>query len=82
VRGQFGVGDPVRCVDPDGRLVGVGLVNYSASEIELIKGRHTREIESRLGYKHSDEVIHRDHFALASELEAEEYAVRGSVWST
>lgn len=78
VRGQFGVGDPVRCLDPEGRLVGVGLVNYSAAEVELIKGLHTRDIEARLGYKHSDEVIHRDHFALASELEAEEYAFRGS----
>ncbi|MCS7173349.1 MAG: glutamate 5-kinase [Armatimonadetes bacterium] len=71
VRGEFGVGDPVRCLDPQGRLVGVGLVNYSASEIERIKGAHTREIETRLGYKHSDEVIHRDHFVLAGDLEAE-----------
>ncbi|MDR5709558.1 MAG: glutamate 5-kinase [Armatimonadota bacterium] len=71
VRGEFGVGDPVRCLDPEGRLVGVGLVNYSSSEIERIKGAHTREIETRLGYKHSDEVIHRDHFVLAGELEAE-----------
>ncbi|MER3455917.1 MAG: glutamate 5-kinase [candidate division GAL15 bacterium] len=78
VRGHFGVGDPVRCLDPEGRLVGVGLVNYSAAEIDLIKGLHTREIESRLGYKHSDEVIHRDHLALASELDAEDYALRGS----
>lgn len=78
VRGQFGVGDPVRCLDPEGRLVGVGLVNYSAAEVELIKGLHSRDIEARLGYKHSDEVIHRDHFALASELEAEEHALRGS----
>mgnify|MGYP003878951811 FL=1 len=78
VRGQFAVGDPVRCLDPEGRLVGVGLVNYSAAEVDLIKGLHTRDIEARLGYKHSDEVIHRDHFALASELEAEEYALRGS----
>jgi glutamate 5-kinase len=53
-------------------------VNYSAAEVDLIKGLHTRDIEARLGYKHSDEVIHRDHFALASELEAEEYALRGS----
>ncbi len=79
VRGQFGVGDPVRCLDPEGRLVGVGLVNYSAAEVELIKGLHSREIEARLGYKHSDEVIHRDHFALASEVEAEESILRGSV---
>jgi glutamate 5-kinase len=79
VRGQFGVGDPVRCLDPQGRLVGVGLVNYSAAEVELIKGLQTREIERRLGYRHSDEVIHRDHFALASELEAEESLPRGTL---
>jgi len=79
VRGQFGVGDPVRCLDPQGRLVGVGLVNYSAAEVELIKGLQTREIERRLGYRHSDEVIHRDHFALASELEAEESLLRGAL---
>jgi len=76
VRGSFGVGDPVRCLDPEGRLVGVGLVNYSAPEIERIKGARTREIESRLGYRHSDEVIHRDHFVLSGDLEAEEEARR------
>lgn len=69
VRGQFGVGEAVRCLDTTGSLIGIGLVNYSASELARIKGRQTREIEALLGYKNTDEAIHRDHFALASELE-------------
>ena len=69
VRGQFGVGEAVRCLDTEGSLIGIGLVNYSASELSRIKGRKTREIEALLGYKNTDEAIHRDHFALASEIE-------------
>lgn len=70
VRGAFGVGAAVRCLGPDGDPIGVGLVNYDASEIAKILGCRTADIESRLGYRHSDEVIHRDHFALVDELEA------------
>ena len=65
VRGNFGIGAPVRCVDEGGHLVGVGLVNYGSGEIDRIRGCRTADIEARLGYRHSDEVIHRDHFALA-----------------
>jgi glutamate 5-kinase len=68
VRGTFGVGEAVRCLDAEGSLIGVGLVNYSAGELGRIKGRKTREIEAVLGYKNTDEAIHRDHFALASEI--------------
>ncbi len=60
VEGDFKAGDPVRCVDEAGREFARGLVNFSAREIQLIKGRHTDEIESILGYKYYDEVIHRD----------------------
>ncbi|HJQ82738.1 MAG TPA: glutamate 5-kinase, partial [Candidatus Binatia bacterium] len=64
VEGTFGVGDCVRCVAPDGREFARGLVNYTAAELERIKGEHTREIERLLGYKGSDEVIHRDDLVL------------------
>jgi len=64
VEGAFGVGDCVRCVAPDGREFARGLVNYTAGEVEKIKGVHTREIERLLGYKGSDEVIHRDDLVL------------------
>jgi len=68
VRGTFGTGAPVRCVDEEGREVGTGLSNYRAGEIERIKGRHSDEIEGLIGYRHSDEVIHRDNFVLAQEM--------------
>lgn len=64
VQGVFDVGEAVRVLDPSGAVVGVGLVNYASAEIERIKGAQTQQIEGILGYKHSDEVIHRDHFAL------------------
>jgi len=68
VEGSFGVGDPVECVSLDGKSVGTGLVNYRASEIEKIKGKKSTEIEKILGFKYSDEVIHRDNFALSPEI--------------
>lgn len=69
VRGQFGVGEAIRCLDEKGNLIGVGLVNYSAAELSRIKRRKTKDIEAILGYKNTDEAIHRDYFALVSELE-------------
>ena len=68
VRGTFGVGAPVRCIDKEGNVIGVGLTNYKSNEIESIKGRHSEEIEKLIGYKHSDDVIHRDNFVLIGEI--------------
>ena len=65
VEGAFGAGDCVRCVAPDGAEVARGLVNYSAGELRRIQGAHTRDIDSILGYKISDEVIHRDDMVIA-----------------
>ncbi len=64
VRGSFGVGDCVRCLDTDGREFARGLVNYSAPELNQIKGMHTSGIEKTLGYKAYDEIIHRDDLVL------------------
>lgn len=72
VRGNFGVGTPVRCLDEAGNIIGVGLSNYKSGEIESIKGRRSEEIEGVIGYKHSDEVIHRNNFVLAHEIMEEE----------
>jgi len=60
VTGGFGRGDSISCIGPRGREFARGLVNYSASELERIKGLKTGQIEKALGYKYSDEVIHRD----------------------
>jgi glutamate 5-kinase len=60
VHGSFGVGECVRCLDLSGREFARGLVNYSAHELNQIKGLHTSKIEKILGYKGFDEIIHRD----------------------
>ena len=64
VQGKFDSGDCVRCVDPSGREFARGLVNYSAAELERIKGLHSARIEASLGYKLTEEVIHRNDLVL------------------
>jgi glutamate 5-kinase len=64
VRGSFGAGDCVRCLDLDEREFARGLVSYSAQELNRIKGLHTSNIEKVLGYKAYDEIIHRDDLVL------------------
>lgn len=60
VKGSFQRGDPVDVVDAAGAVVARGLVAYGASELELLRGRNTREIEDVLGVHLGDEAIHRD----------------------
>jgi len=67
VEGDFGVGAAVNCVDPDGVPFARGLVNYPASDIRKLMGLKTNQIEQRLGYKHYDEVIHRNNLVIAVE---------------
>ncbi len=60
VRGSFAAGDAVRVVALDGREVARGLAGYGSADVERIRGRHSREIDGILGYRYTDEVIHRD----------------------
>ena len=64
VSGQFNVGDPVQFAGPDGQVLGNGLVNYSAGDINKIKGLRSSDIAGCLGEKPYDEVIHRDNLVL------------------
>jgi glutamate 5-kinase len=64
VEGEFGTGDVVAVVDGDGREFARGLVNFDAGELRRIRGAKTQEIETRLGYKSVDEVIHRDNLVI------------------
>ncbi|MCX7793494.1 MAG: glutamate 5-kinase [Thermodesulfovibrionales bacterium] len=66
VHGNFQTGDAVYCVDRSGVRIAKGLTNYSSSEIKKIRGRKSQEIEEILGYKYSDEVIHRDNLIVLS----------------
>jgi glutamate 5-kinase len=68
VFGAFGKGAPVQLVDPDGRPFAMGLTNYSAREVNRIKGRRTQEIAQVLGHKGYDEVVHRDNLVIFPEV--------------
>jgi glutamate 5-kinase len=64
VEGEFRAGEVVALVEGDAEEFARGLVNYDASELRLIRGVKTRDIEATLGYKGFDEVIHRDNLVV------------------
>ena len=64
VTGEFERGEVVSCLDPSGREVARGLVNYSAVETRRIQRAPSHEIEARLGYIDEPELIHRDNLVL------------------
>ena len=64
VDGDFKRGEIVACVDPQGKEIARGLVNYGASETHKIIGQHSDKFEQLLGYVDSAELIHRDDLVL------------------
>lgn len=63
VTGEFHRGDLVDVAGEDGRPVARGLSQYGVAEIRRIAGKHSREIESILGYSYGAEIVHRDDLA-------------------
>ena len=45
-------------------LVAAGLVNYSSADIDRVRGVKTADIERILGFRDSDEIIHRDNLVV------------------
>jgi len=64
VEGTFSAGDPVDLIDPDGRPVARGLVNFDAVELPPLLGRSTGELARDLGPEYEREVVHRDDLVL------------------
>jgi glutamate 5-kinase len=64
--GDFRRGDMIEVrVREDGeRSLARGVAQYSALDIRRIAGRHSRDIESLLGYNYGENVIHRDDLVL------------------
>lgn len=61
VKGHFEAGDPIALAGRDGRAIALGLCRYSANELRRIIGKKgSSEIETALGYKDSDQVVHGD----------------------
>ena len=64
IDGGFKRGELVSCVDPSGREVARGLVNYNAQEASKIIGRPSEQITGLLGYGGEDEIVHRDNMVV------------------
>ena len=62
--GPFERGDVVRIVTSEGEHLATGSVNYSATDIERIKGQRSDRIPDLLGYEFGEEVVHRDNLVL------------------
>ncbi len=64
VEGRFSAGAGVAITTKRGREVARGISNYSAADIEKIKGRKTSELAAVVGKSHFDEVVHRDNLKI------------------
>jgi len=64
VEGDFGRGDPVSCLGPRKKEFARGLVNYDSHELRKIMRHQSSQIVNILGYKYTDEVIHRDNLVI------------------
>jgi len=72
VEGQFARGDIVEVVllEASAREIARGLCQYAAGEVRRLAGRHTREIETLLGFSYGDTVIRRDDLVILAEAAA------------
>ena len=64
VEGQFERGDLIAIHNQDGAVIGHGLSAYSAGDANIICGHKSREIETLLGYRGRDEIIHADNLVM------------------
>lgn len=66
VSGKFDTGECVEVRNAKEKVLVKGLTIYASWELEKICGKKSSEIEMILGYKYSDEVIHRDDLVVVS----------------
>lgn len=64
VRGEFGRGAVVSCIDEQGRVIAKGLTNYTSGDARRIMRRASADIESILGFVEEPELIHRDNLVV------------------
>jgi glutamate 5-kinase len=64
VDGRFQRGELVAVRDRQGREAARGLIAYAAEDARRLAGRRSGEIETILGYRGRDEMIHRDDLVL------------------
>jgi glutamate 5-kinase len=64
VEADFNIGAAVEFKNKKNEILGIGLANYSATDIRKIMGLKSNQIKAVLGHKSYDEVIHRDNLVI------------------
>ena len=64
VEGDFHRGDIILVVDSEGQRIACGVAGYSAADVSVIRGLRSSRIEEALGYRYSEEVLHRSNMVL------------------
>ena len=64
VAGGFVRGDTIYILNASGQRIACGIANYSAADIDRIRGLRSGQIEEVLGYQYGQEVVHRNNLAL------------------
>ena len=64
IEGTFQRGDIVDIHDPQGTQIGCGITNYSSTDINAMKGAHSRQIAVLLGHDYGSEVVHRNNLVV------------------
>ncbi len=67
VEKHFREGQIVSVMNQAGQELARGVCNYCSSDVNLIKGLNSADIEAQLGYKGYDEIIHRNNLVMLSD---------------
>jgi glutamate 5-kinase len=62
--GAFTSGECIEMKNARGEVIAKGITNYSSSDIEKIQGLKSVDIEKKLGYKYTEEIVHRDNMVV------------------
>jgi glutamate 5-kinase len=65
ISGTFKKGDIVAIFTEQGKKIARGITNYSSEEIEKIKGQRSKQIQSILGRRDYEEVVHKNNLVLS-----------------
>jgi glutamate 5-kinase len=62
--GDFRRGECIEINSCEGNVVARGISNYSSHDVNKIKGLKSIDITKKLGYKYTEEIIHRDNMVV------------------
>ena len=62
--GEFSRGEIVAIVSGEDEIIGVGITNYSMTDISEIQSLNSSDIKKMLGHYYGDEIVHRDNLVL------------------